>query len=58
MKKMIKELKKNDKFVFNGYIHEVRQKYAQWKRFDDPYLKTVWGEVFYNGELEVEKKNE
>jgi hypothetical protein len=52
--KKIKQLKKKDKFKFNGKIYEVSQKFSQWKKNDDPYLKTTDGQLWYNEELEVD----
>lgn len=52
---IIKDLKKNDYFKFNHKIYKVKQKYSDWKKYDEPYLLTYCGEVFYHDELEVEK---
>jgi len=49
MKIMIKDLKKNDKFIFNNKIYIVRKKY----RNDDSPLITNCGELFHYDELEV-----
>jgi len=51
----IKDLKKNDKFKFNGIIYTVKQKFSNWRKNDDPYLLTDSGDTFYNDELEIEK---
>lgn len=55
MNVMLKDLKKNDKFVFNSITYTVSQRYSEWKKNDDPYLKTTDGQLWYNEELEVEK---
>lgn len=54
MKKLIKDLKKGEKFKFNDTIYVVKQKYSDWKKNDEPYLKTVCGTYFEHDELEVE----
>ena len=54
MKKLIKDLKKVEKFKFNDTIYVVKQKYSDWKKNDEPYLKTVCGTYFEHDELEVE----
>ena len=54
MKTLIKDLKKGNRFRFNGMIHVVRQKFLDWRKNDEPYLKTECGQVFWNDELEVE----
>jgi len=51
----IKDLKKNDKFKFNGIIYTVKQKFGNWRKNDNPYLLTDSGDTFYNDELEIEK---
>jgi len=55
MATQIKDLKKDSKFRFNDTIYKVKQKFSKWKTNDDPYLLTNNGEIFYHGELEVEK---
>ena len=54
MKKLIKDLKKGEKFKFNDTIYVVKQKYSDWKKDDEPYLTTVCGNIFWFDELEVE----
>jgi hypothetical protein len=54
MKTIISKLKKHDRFRFNGIIHVVTQKYSDWRKDNEPYLKTDCRNIFYNGELEVE----
>ena len=55
MKKvLIKDLKKNDKFIFNYTTYTVRQKFSDWKKDDNPYLKTTDGHLWWFDELEVE----
>jgi len=54
MKTVIKDLKKGERFRFNNMIHVVRQKFSDWRKNDEPYLKTECGQVFWHGELEVE----
>jgi len=50
----IKNLKKGYIFRFNNVNYTVSQKYADWKKNNEPYLKTESGEIFYFDELEVE----
>lgn len=52
---LIKNLKKNNKFMFNNIMYTVKQKFSNWKNDDNPYLLTYSGDIFYNDELEVEK---
>lgn len=54
MKTIIKNLKKGDKFRFNNITYTVKQKFSDWKKDDEPYLKTQSGDVFWFDELEVE----
>ena len=56
MKKELKSLKKGDIFIFNDTTFVVAQKYSQWTKSDDPYLKTSDGQLWYNESLEVELK--
>lgn len=58
MKTIISELKKGDRFMFNGKVYIVKQKFCEWSRNDDAYLKTECGEKFYHEELDVEKLND
>lgn len=55
MKENIKNLKKGDSFKFNNTTYTVKQKYSDWKKDGEPYLKVSNGEIFWFGELEVEK---
>ena len=59
MKVKITELKKGDKF-FLDKEYTVIQKYFDWRRDGEPYLKATSGIIrgikFYNKDLEVEKK--
>ena len=50
----IKDLKKGNTFKFNNKIFIVRQKFSDWKKDGEPYLKTVCGQVFWYEDLEVE----
>jgi len=50
----IKSLKKGSKFKFNYTIYEVKQKFSDWKKNDEPYMITTCGQLFYFDELEVE----
>lgn len=55
MKKVfIKDLKKGNRFRFNDTIYTVKQKFADRKRNNEPYLITECGEIFWFDELEVE----
>jgi hypothetical protein len=53
MKKFIKDLKKGELFIFNKEPFMVKQKFSDWKKDDNPYLKTTCGKVFWYDELEV-----
>ena len=53
MKKQLKELKKGELFIFNGFVHVVKQRFADWRRNGEPYLVTLGGIVFDFDELEV-----
>ena len=57
MRKKIKALKKGEKFNFCNTVYIVSQRFSQWKKSDDPYLKTTDGQLWYNDELEVEVVN-
>lgn len=50
----ISELKKGMQFLFNHEVYRVKQKYSKWKKYDDPYLLTTSGQIFYNEGLEVQ----
>lgn len=52
---LIKDLKKGDSFKFNETTYTVKQKYSDWKKDGEPYLKVSNGEIFWLDELEVEK---
>lgn len=54
----IKSLHKGEEFIFNDTVYTVKQKYSDWKKDGEPYLKTTRGEIFYHDELEVEIGNE
>lgn len=54
MKVFIKHLKRGNKFIFNGTVYTVRQKYSDWKKNGESYLITVCGQLFWFDELEVE----
>lgn len=49
----IKDLKKGDRFGFNGKIYTVKQKFSDWRKDDEPYLMTVCEHKFWFDELEV-----
>lgn len=51
--KKITELKKGERFIFNHITFTVKQKFADWKKDDSPYLKTKCGQEFFNEDLEV-----
>lgn len=51
--KLIKDLKKNDKFKLNDIVYTVVRKFTKYKN-EEPYLKTECGQFFYHDELEVE----
>jgi hypothetical protein len=55
MKRIIKELKKNDIFIFNNREYVVKQKFSDWKKTGEPYMITKCGQMFGFDELEVEK---
>jgi len=54
MKTFIKDLKKGSQFKFNETLYTVRQKFSDWQENDEPYLKTICGEIFWYDKLEVE----
>jgi hypothetical protein len=53
-KVFIKTLKKGNQFKFSDTVYTVKQKFADWKKNDEPYLITTCGQVFWFDELEVE----
>ena len=59
MKTEIKNLKKNDLFIFNNQIYKVKRKFKQWLRNDDAFLEAIntkflFSEKFYTEDLQVE----
>ena len=59
MKTEIKNLKKNDLFIFNNQTYKVKRKFRQWSKNDDCFLdafntKFLFSEKFYSEELQVE----
>jgi len=54
MIKQNKDLKKGDNFYFSGKIYTVKQKFSDWRKNDEPFLKTVNGDVFWFDELDVD----
>lgn len=58
METIIFKLKKGDRFMFNDKVYIVKQKFSEWSKNDDPYLKTECGEKFYHEELDVDKLND
>lgn len=54
MKIKIKDLKKGDEFKFNQTYYIVKQKFSDWKKNGEPYLKTNCGQIFWFDELEVQ----
>jgi len=54
MKTFIKNLKKGDRFNFNGITWIVSQKFSDWKKDGEPYM-VANGQRFYFDELEVTK---
>lgn len=53
---LIQDLKKYQTFYFNDKKYVVKQKYSNWKRDGEEYLKTECGEIFYYGGLVVNVK--
>lgn len=53
MEIFIKDLKKYQRFYFNNKPYTVKQRFSDWKKDDNPYLKTECGEVFWFDELIV-----
>ena len=59
MKIEIKNLKKNDLFIFNDQTYKVKRKFKRWSKNDDCFLeafntKFLFSEKFYSEELQVE----
>lgn len=59
MKTEIKNLKKNDLFIFNDQPYKVKRKFKRWSKNDDCFLeafntKFLFSEKFYSEELQVE----
>ena len=59
MKTEIKNLKKNDLFIFNNQIYKVKRKFKRWLRNDDAFLEAIntkflFSEKFYTEDLQVE----
>ena len=55
----IKNLKKNDLFIFNNQTYKVKRKFRQWLRNDDAFLeafsvKFLFSEKFYTEDFKVE----
>ena len=55
----IKNLKKNDLFIFNNQTYKVKRKFRQWSKNDDCFLeafsvKFLFSEKFYTEDLQVE----
>ena len=62
MKTEIKNLKKNDLFIFNNQTYKVKRKFKQWLRNDDAFLEAIntkflFSEKFYTEDLQVETLN-
>ena len=62
MKTEIKNLKKNDLFIFNNQTYKVKRKFKQWLRNDDAFLEAIntkflFSEKFYTEDLQVETVN-
>jgi hypothetical protein len=54
MKTLLKNLKKGNEFRFNNTIYIVKQRFLDWKKNDEPYLRTTDDQLWWHGELEVE----
>ena len=59
MKTEIKNLKKNDLFIFNNQTYKVKRKFKQWLRNDDAFLEAIntkflFSEKFYTEDLQIE----
>ena len=59
MKTEIKNLKKNDLFIFNNQTYKVKRKFRQCSKNDDCFLdaintKFLFSEKFYTEDLQVE----
>ena len=59
MKTEIKNLKKNDLFIFNNQTYKVKRKFKRWSKNDDCFLeafntKFLFSEKFYSEDLQVE----
>ena len=59
MKTEIKNLKKNDLFIFNNQTYKVKRKFKRWSKNDDCFLeafntKFLFSEKFYSEDLQIE----
>ena len=59
MKTEIKNLKKNDLFIFNNQTYKVKRKFKRWSKNDDCFLeafstKLLFSEKFYSEDLQIE----
>ena len=59
MKTEIKNLKKNDLFIFNNQTYKVKRKFRRWSKNDDCFLdafntKFLFSEKFYSEDLQIE----
>ena len=59
MKTEIKNLKKNDLFIFNDQPYKVKRKFKRWSKNDDCFLEAIntkflFSEKFYTEDLQVE----
>ena len=55
----IKNLKKNDLFIFNNQTYKVKRKFKRWSKNEDYFLeafntKLLFSEKFYTEDIKVE----
>ena len=55
----IKNLKKNDLFIFNNQTYKVKRKFKRWSKNEDYFLeafntKLLFSEKFYTEDIQVE----
>ena len=55
----IKNLKKNDLFIFNNQTYKVKRKFKRWSKNEDCFLeafntKQLFSEKFYTEDIQVE----
>ena len=55
----IKNLKKNDLFIFNNQTYKVKRKFKRWSKNEDCFLeafntKLLFSEKFYTEDIQVE----